>query len=66
MCLAVTENTYTNFIQQGRAVLIKLRELGITQEQVYTPFLQYHNTLEDGLHPRLYRRYIWCTPQWYV
>lgn len=71
MCLAVTENTYTDFIQQGRAILIKLHELGFMQEQVYTPLLQYHNSLEDGLSRDFIADIMdfvvgWCAPQWHV
>lgn len=71
MCLSVTEDTYADLIQQGRAILIKLHESGFLQEQVYTPLLQYHNHLEDGL-PRDFIADImdfvvgWCAPQWHV
>ena len=71
MCLAVTENTYADLIQQGRTILIELHQLGFMQEQVYTPLLQYHNSLGDGL-PRDFIADImdfvvgWCAPQWHI
>lgn len=71
MCVTITEQTYIDCIQQGYTILIRLHDLGLTQEQAYEPLLQYHNSLDDGL-PQDYIADImdfvvgWCAPQWHI
>lgn len=71
ICVTVTEQTYIDCLQQGYTILIRLYNLGLTQEQAYEPLLQYHNSLDDGL-PQDYIADImdlvvgWCAPKWHI
>lgn len=71
MCSAVTKDTYAACIQQGYAILIRLHDLELTQEQVCHRLLQYHNCLGDGMAQDCIADIMdfvvgWCAPQWYI
>mgnify|MGYP000917024812 FL=1 len=45
----ITEENYYACHEQGYDILIKIKDLGIEQEQAFKLLLKYHNSLEDGL-----------------
>ena len=45
----ITEENYCAYHKQGYDILIKIKGLGIEQEQAFKLLLKYHNSLEDGL-----------------
>ena len=45
----ITEKNYCACHEQGYDILIKIKDLGIEQEQAFKLLLKYHNSLEDGL-----------------
>ena len=45
----ITEENYYACHEQGCDILIKIKDLGIEQEQAFKLLLKYHNSLEDGL-----------------
>lgn len=45
----ITEKNYYDYSKKGYDILIRIYDMGITQEQVYSTFLQYYNSLQDGL-----------------
>lgn len=62
----ITEENYCAYHEQGYDILIKIKGLGIEQEQAFKLLLKYHNSLEDGLSKgvdcrsaRLYMRVVW-------
>ena len=46
---AIIEENYDDYTKQGYAILMKIHDLGITQDQVYSTFFHYYNSLQDGL-----------------
>lgn len=48
LCAAVTEYNDETSIRQGYQLLVSLHDMGLKQEQVYCPLLEYHNGLEEG------------------
>lgn len=69
--LTVTENTYNTRLQQGYELLLRLRDLGIEQDNVYQLLLQYHNSLADNLSQDFIADILdyvigWCSPQYRI
>ena len=63
----VTENEYSNYLEQCHAMLIKLHDLGESKEIVYQTLLEYHNSLEDGISYDFIADILdfvvgWCSP----
>lgn len=68
---AITEKNYYDYSKQGYDILIRIYDMGITQEQVYSTFLQYYNSLQDGLSKEWLAEMLdyisgWCSPGKYI
>lgn len=46
---AITEENYDDYTKQGYAILMRIHDLGITQDQAYSTIFYYYNSLQDGL-----------------
>lgn len=71
MGITVTEKNYNEYVRQGYAILVKLYDLGLTQEQVYQSLIQYHRSLKDGIASDFIADIMdfvvgWCAPQWHI
>ena len=71
LCIAVTEKMYSDYDKQGYAILVKIHDVGITQNRVYNTLLQYHNDLPDGLSKDWLADMLdyicgWTAPQWHI
>lgn len=65
---AITEKNYYDYSKKGYDILIRIYDMGITQEQVYSTFLQYYNSLQDGLPKEWLAEMLdyisgWCSPE---
>ena len=65
---AITEENYYDYSKKGCDILIRIHDTGITQEQVYSKFLQYYNSLQDGLPKEWLAEMLdyisgWCSPE---
>ena len=65
---AITEKNYYDYSKKGYDILIRIYDMGITQEQVYSKFLQYYNSLQDGLPKEWLAEMLdyisgWCSPE---
>ena len=68
---AITEKNYYDYSKKGYDILIRIYDMGITQEQVYSTFLQYYNSLQDGLPKEWLAEMLdyisgWCSPEKYI
>ena len=63
----ITEENYCAYHEQGYDILIKIKDLGIEQEQAFKLLLKYHNSLKGSLSKeyladvRLYIRVVCST-----
>lgn len=67
----ITEENYYACHEQGYDILIKIKDLGIEQEQAFKLLLKYHNSLEDGLPKEWIADLLdcicgWCGPHKYI
>lgn len=67
----ITEENYYACHEQGYDILIKIKDLGIEQEQTFKLLLKYHNSLEDGLSKEWIADLLdcicgWCGPHKYI
>ena len=67
----ITEENYCAYHKQGYDILIKIKGLGIEQEQAFKLLLKYHNSLEDGLSKEWIADLLdcicgWCGPYKYI
>lgn len=68
---AIIEENYDDYTKQGYAILMKIHDLGITQDQVYSTFFHYYNSLEEGLSKEWLADMLdyisgWCNPEKYI
>lgn len=68
---AIIEENYDDYTKQGYAILMKIHDLGITQDQVYSTFFHYYNSLQDGLSKEWIADMLdyisgWCNPEKYI
>ena len=68
---AITEKNYYDYSKKGYDILIRIYDMGITQDQVYSTFLQYYNSLQDGLPKEWLAEMLdyisgWCSPEKYI
>ena len=68
---AITEENYDDYTKQGYAILMRIHDLGITQDQVYSIFFHYYNSLEEGLSKEWLADMLdyisgWCNPEKYI
>ncbi len=67
----VTDENYYDYDKQGYDILIKIKELGVEQEQAYNLLFKYHNSLQDGLSKDWIADMLdyvcgWCALQRYI
>ena len=67
----ITEENYHAYNMHGYDILIKIKDLGIEQEQAFKLLLKYHNSLEDGLSKEWIADLLdcicgWCGPHKYI
>lgn len=67
----ITEDNYYACHEQVYDILIKIKDLGIEQEQAFKLLLKYHNSLEDGLPKEWIADLLdcicgWCGPHKYI
>ena len=68
---AIIEENYDDYTKQGYAILTRIHDLGITQDQVYSTFFYYYNSLEEGLSKEWLADMLdyisgWCNPEKYI
>lgn len=68
---AIIEENYDDHTKQGYAILMKIHDLGITQDQAYSTFFHYYNSLQDGLSKEWIADMLdyisgWCNPEKYI
>ena len=68
---AIIEENYDDYTKQGYAILTRIHDLGITQDQVYSTFFYYYNSLEEGLSKEWIADMLdyisgWCNPEKYI
>ena len=68
---AIIEENYDDYTKQGYAILMRIHDLGITQDQVYSKFFHYYNSLEEGLSKEWLADMLdyisgWCNPEKYI
>lgn len=49
LCSSIQQSTYSNALEQGRQLLIQLRECGLCSDAVYQVLFAYYNSLGDNL-----------------
>ena len=67
----ITEKNYYDCSKQGYDILVRIYDLGITQDQVYSTFFHYYNSLQDGLSKEWIADMLdyisgWCNPEKYI
>ena len=67
----ITEENYDDSGKQGYAILMRIHDLGITQDQAYSTFFYYYNSLEEGLSKAWIADMLdyisgWCNPEKYI
>jgi hypothetical protein len=68
---AITEENYDDSGKQSYAILMRIHDLGITQDQAYSTFFYYYNSLEEGLSKEWIADMLdyisgWCNPEKYI
>lgn len=68
---AIIEENYDDYTKQGYAILMRIHDLGITQDQAYSIFFHYYNSLQDGLSKEWLADMLdymsgWCNPEKYI
>ena len=68
---AITEENYDDYTKQGYDILVRIHDLGITQDQAYSTFFCYYNSLQEGLSKEWVADMLdyisgWCHPEKYI
>lgn len=68
---AIIEENYDDYTKQGYAILMRIHDLGITQDQAYSTIFYYYNSLQDGLSKEWIADMLdyisrWCNPEKYI
>ena len=67
----VTDENYNEYSKRGYDILMRIHDLGITQDQAYSTFFYYYNSLQDGLSKEWIADMLdyisgWCNPEKYI